>query len=781
LLAGGIDDARAAGGSPASTSPMAGNGHNVSFDGRVFVVTQGPADPTGGWFAMVLRPENIRYLPGARLDLAQGAFTAPVQIQPWENGENALALCETNADATPYACDEAGNADPNGVYDCYDFWVLDSNAFPGQYNGLRRRPLKLWIAEPKTPNAHVFKHAWLGGYEPLTNGGGVALRGIEPTVTRDGKLVVWQGSPANDGGIDILMYATTASACSAGGWNGPFVISHMFADPAVAGVYPLGEKQLRAADGTPFADGQLVHGAYPWLFPAGDALTFTATIMPCMAPEVPGGCGARRNALSVIGYPTNWGLAHIDNGLNPSTTDQVRLFFSSPGSQTFPQLPLSGGTDVWPLFGSNTANAGDVVFDDGLDGEYAGVWHMNESVNVAGDLDVARTPDTSGHFNTGVVSGAQFPAANNGLFGKALVFDGVDDWVTVAHTDPLNPLAALSIELWVYPTAPVDCDANNNYRLLLGKGNIADGAYSIILEEGQVVQARVKVGGVQRSLVSTTPLTVGAWNHLGIGYDGATGTLTAWVDGEPAGEALGAPGNLDGSPHALTIGGPGGARPACPAGDGNFAGVIDEVRISRVLRDLSLAPVPGNAARFVSQDVPAQVEAGQPFVATFTFKNSGTTAWAPGLAHGLGAQAPQDNQTWGTGRVALGERFEPGEVVEIVAELVAPMELGSYDMQWQMVHDGVEWFGPTSTLVSVEVVPYVPDPEPGTGTDGDGGADGSGSDAGDGTGATGGVDGGLDPTAGGGGGSACACRSGARDRAMLLIGVVVMLTRRRRC
>src|SRR5687767_8387603 len=36
-----------------SPSPMGGNGHNVTFDGRVFIVARGD-----GWNAMVLRPER---------------------------------------------------------------------------------------------------------------------------------------------------------------------------------------------------------------------------------------------------------------------------------------------------------------------------------------------------------------------------------------------------------------------------------------------------------------------------------------------------------------------------------------------------------------------------------------------------------------------------------------------------------------------------------------------------------------------------------------------------
>ena len=246
--------------------------------------------------------------------------------------------------------------------------------------------------------------------------GGKDLRGIEPTVTRDGRLMIWQGHANNGGDIDRLVYATNPTPCAANGWDGPHNITAMFQDPAVS--WPLGDKQLRAADGVPYAPGSELKGAYPWLFPEGDAVIFTAANMPCVSPENPPGCGPRRSALSVIGYPTSWGLGHIDGGLNPSTVHTVRLFFSSPGASTFPQLPTTGGVDVWPFFGSNTSNYGEIIFDDALDGQYAGVWHMNESVNVAGNLDKGHTPDTGGYFNTGT-RGPPFPTTTTPSSAKA--------------------------------------------------------------------------------------------------------------------------------------------------------------------------------------------------------------------------------------------------------------------------------------------------------------------------------------------------------------------------
>ena len=59
--------------------------------------------------------------------------------------------------------------------------------------------------------------------------------------------------------------------------------------------------------------------------------------------------------------------------------------------------------------------------------------------------------DASGRGNPGTISGAAWSDA--GRFGKALTFDGVDDWVTVPDTNPLDLATGMTIEAWVNPSA----------------------------------------------------------------------------------------------------------------------------------------------------------------------------------------------------------------------------------------------------------------------------------------------------------------------------------------
>jgi Big-like domain-containing protein len=113
----------------------------------------------------------------------------------------------------------------------------------------------------------------------------------------------------------------------------------------------------------------------------------------------------------------------------------------------------------------------------------------------------------------------------------------------------------------------------------------------------------------------------------------------------------------------------------------------------------------GNGATFVAQDVPATMVAGATYTVFVTMHNAGSSTWTSAAQYRLGAQAPQDNTTWGSGRFELdpGAAVDPGDDATFTMEVSAPAP-GTYAFQWQMVQDGVEWFGDFTPLVEVQVV-----------------------------------------------------------------------------
>ncbi len=115
-----------------------------------------------------------------------------------------------------------------------------------------------------------------------------------------------------------------------------------------------------------------------------------------------------------------------------------------------------------------------------------------------------------------------------------------------------------------------------------------------------------------------------------------------------------------------------------------------------------------NKAEFISQTVPDSISPGQTFEVSITYKNTGNKTWTSGSNYRLGTQAPQDNTFWnGINRVGLPHDVAPNEEVTFTVTLTAPEDEGVYVLQWQMVQDGVEWFGEKS-----KIVPFVNNTNP---------------------------------------------------------------------
>ena len=113
-------------------------------------------------------------------------------------------------------------------------------------------------------------------------------------------------------------------------------------------------------------------------------------------------------------------------------------------------------------------------------------------------------------------------------------------------------------------------------------------------------------------------------------------------------------------------------------------------------------------AEFVSQvGPPAAIQAGQQAVVTVTMRNVGANTWTAASLYRLGASNPRGNTNWGVGRMFLdsGASVAPGQTYEFSATVTAPSTPGTYDFQWEMVRDGVTWFGDSSTNLSVTVTP----------------------------------------------------------------------------
>ena len=112
---------------------------------------------------------------------------------------------------------------------------------------------------------------------------------------------------------------------------------------------------------------------------------------------------------------------------------------------------------------------------------------------------------------------------------------------------------------------------------------------------------------------------------------------------------------------------------------------------------------PRLTAEIVSQSVPATLTPGQTASVAVTVKNTGNVTWTPAEGYRLGSQSSQDNTTWGINRVNLPGPVAPGAQVTLNFSVTAPATPGIYDFQWQMLLEGVKWFGLKTPVVKVTV------------------------------------------------------------------------------
>ena len=117
--------------------------------------------------------------------------------------------------------------------------------------------------------------------------------------------------------------------------------------------------------------------------------------------------------------------------------------------------------------------------------------------------------DTSGNNNTGSIAGATW--TNNGKYGKALVFNGLSDLVTINNSPSLQLTTGMTLEAWVNPTF-----VSSSWRDVIYKGD--DNYY---LEGTSASGGVPAVGGTFGGpLYAAAALSLNTWSHLAASYDG---------------------------------------------------------------------------------------------------------------------------------------------------------------------------------------------------------------------------------------------------------------------
>lgn len=178
----------------------------------------------------------------------------------------------------------------------------------------------------------------------------------------------------------------------------------------------------------------------------------------------------------------------------------------------------------------------------------------------------SKTFDESGYENHGTIYGATW---TDGKRGKALSFDGVDDYVEVSDSSTLDITGSITIEAWV------KADSFPAWARILEKGGYATGTgYGLVLlgDTGKVRFEHNSGGATFEYVDGITVLSAGVWYHVVAVFDGNAAYI--YINGVLDNSGMWNYNTNSSASYNLKIG-----RGSVDEQDKLWDGLIDEVRI----------------------------------------------------------------------------------------------------------------------------------------------------------------------------------------------------------
>ena len=178
-----------------------------------------------------------------------------------------------------------------------------------------------------------------------------------------------------------------------------------------------------------------------------------------------------------------------------------------------PSIPASGTTTFYMYYGNSdvTESESDVeaTFIRVIDG-LVGAWHFDEGEGTT-------AYDSSGNGNHGTIYGATW--TTDGKFGKALSFDGTDDYVDCGRDNSLDMTGPFAIEAWVKLN-----ELTGDHQVIAGRwydGETADQSYGLEFGHNVPRPQVIVYDTSQTTCASPEDINYNQWYHVVGLYDGS--------------------------------------------------------------------------------------------------------------------------------------------------------------------------------------------------------------------------------------------------------------------
>jgi len=159
-----------------------------------------------------------------------------------------------------------------------------------------------------------------------------------------------------------------------------------------------------------------------------------------------------------------------------------------------------------------------------VDPDLVGWWRFDEGSGTT-------ATDFSGHGNDGTLVGDTTYVA--GQLGKALQFDGIDDFVEVPHAESLMAETEVTVMAWIH-TSRHGGPGAEGWQGIIAKSN-GPRSYSFYTESGGGLHFSTTSGGAFVGTVSSTQVPLNEWVHVCAMVIG--GEHQYYINGEDAGRS----------------------------------------------------------------------------------------------------------------------------------------------------------------------------------------------------------------------------------------------------